>query len=243
MKRNYRLVMGKNCLKELLKNDPKRIVEVYTCNQSDKDELQQKLQKLSIPIKKISKKMLDNLVDSTSHQSYAAAVKERGRIELKDFFYKKQEADSSLVVMLDSIFDPQNFGAILRACECFGVDLVIYSKNRGCEITPVVSKTSSGASEFVPIIKVSNLADTLNVFKDEGYLVVSSALAQGSQSLFDFEFPKKTLLIFGSEGKGIQPLLLKKSDFIVQIPMLGKIDSLNVSQAASVFLSHYKILS
>ena len=163
-------------------------------------------------------------------------MKERDELPLKEFLSTTPE--KSLVVMCDSITDPQNFGAILRACECFGVDALVFSKNRNVGITPVVSKVSVGGSELVPLIAVSNLVDTLKKFQDVGYFSVAAECHERSQSLYNFEFPSQTVLIIGAEGKGIQPLLSKKADYHLEIPMQGRIDSLNVSQATAVFLSH-----
>lgn len=238
MKKQYRRIMGRNCIGELVKSAPERIVEVYTSQRDPRDSLLLELQKAGIPIKQVHKSELSKSVDSESHQSYVAAVKEREQLSIKDFL--KEEKENRLVLMLDSIFDPQNLGAILRAAECFGVDLVLFSKNRGTDITPVVAKTSVGATELMPILKVSNLAETMKSFQKEGFWAVAAEAGEGSESLHDFKFPNKTLLILGSEGKGIQPLISKKCDFHLRIPMLGKIDSLNVSQATAVLLSHYR---
>ena len=142
-------------------------------------------------------------------------------------------------MLLDSIFDPQNVGAILRSCECFGVDAVIISKIRGCSITPTVTKTSVGATELVPIAEVSNLTTTIEKFQKAGYWAVTAEISDKAIPLNTFEYPEKTVLILGSEGKGVQKIISKKADFHVFIPMLGRIDSLNVSQAAAVFMHSY----
>jgi len=231
------LIMGRNCLFEILKASPERLIEVYTSQKSG-DALYDALIKEGIRLIDTPKKKLNHLVDSESHQSYVAKVKPRPLIEVKDFL--REEKDASLVLMLDSIFDPQNLGAILRAAVCFGVDLVIYSKNRGADITPTVSKTSAGATELIPISKVSNLAETQKAFQKADYFAIGAEISDKTQSLYDFQFPEKTLLIMGSEGKGIQPLLSKKCDGHIYIPMLGNIDSLNVSQATAVLLSSYR---
>lgn len=231
----FRLIMGRNCITEVLKAAPERLVEVYTYQT---DELYHQLKACKIPIKKRSKKELSEMVSSDSHQSYVAAIKETNRPVIKEFLNAPRE--KSLVLMLDSIFDPQNFGTLLRAAECFGVDLVIYSKNRGTDITPVVSKTSVGASELAPISKVSNLAETARTFQKAGYWVLAAAIGEKAQNLYDVQFPEKTLLIVGSEGAGIQPLLLKLCDVLITIPMCGQIDSLNVSQATAILLNAYR---
>ncbi len=235
MKRKYRHIMGKNTIREMLKASPDRLVAVYTCQ--DNDPLVKELKDAGIHVNSVSKRELTERVDSESHQSFVASVKERSRMTLDEFL--ESSPDRSLVLMLDSIYDPQNLGAILRAGECFGVDLVIYSKNRGTDITPTVAKVSSGASELLNIIKVSNLADNIKAFQDAGYWVICTDVGEGAQSLHGFEFPEKTVLILGSEGEGVRHLLKKKADFRIYIPMKGNIDSLNVSQATAVLLSAY----
>jgi 23S rRNA (guanosine2251-2'-O)-methyltransferase len=241
MKKEFRLIMGKNCIREVLKYAPERIVEVYSSQKDQSDLLYSDLLEKGISIHHVSKNELFRLVQSESHQSYVAAVKERPHLNLKEFIAQSSNMSTSLVVMLDSIYDPQNLGTILRASECFGVNLLVYSKNRGSDISPVVTKTSSGASEYVPIVKVSNLAETMRVFKDAGYWTVCADVGNGSQSIYNFHYPEKTLLILGSEGEGVQKIISRTSDFLVSIPMCGKINSLNVSQAAAVFLFYYRM--
>lgn len=227
--------MGKNCVQMVLDQEPERIITLFTAKK-DQDQLLNQAEKEGVLIKKIGKNQLNDLVQSESHQSYAAQVKSRSQPNLKEFL----QEDHNLVLMLDAINDPQNLGALLRAAECFGVEAVIWSKNRGCSLTPVVTKASVGASETVPLLIVSNLADTVKRFQKEGFTAITAEIADDAHSLNVFTFPEKTLLIMGSEGKGVQPLISKLADEKVYIPMQGAVDSLNVSQATAVFLSHYK---
>ncbi len=228
--------MGKNTIRELLRSSPERIIEVFSSN--PKDDLYNELTKNRVAVRDTPKGKLTEMVNTDSHQGIVASIKQRPLTDLKEFLSSPKS--KSLVVVLDSIYDPQNLGTILRASECFGVDLVVYSKNRGTDITPVVSKASSGATELVPICKVSNLAETIKQFQEAGYWAVVAEAGEKSTSLYDFKFPEKTVLVMGSEGEGVQPLISKNSDFHLYIPMLGRIDSLNVSQAAAVFLAHFR---
>lgn len=240
MYRSKKFIMGRNSIHEVLKSHPERIIKVYTSQTKGLDSLYLSLKKKGIKIVQAPKQTLSQMVSSESHQSYVAQIKDTPLIHVKDFLHEAKNQDQSLVIMLDSIFDPQNLGSIIRSCECFKTDLVIYSKNRGCDITPVASKTSAGATELVAISKVSNLAETMQLFQKEGYFAICADVSERSTSLYEFSFPEKTLLIMGSEGEGIQPLLKKKCDFHISIPMLGQIDSLNVSQATAVFLNAYR---
>jgi 23S rRNA (guanosine2251-2'-O)-methyltransferase len=240
MANNPNYIIGKNCVQEVLDYSKERILQVTTSHELD-DPLIKKLLGSKINVKKVGTKTLDSMVNSTSHQGYVASVRKKDPIYLENVIEKSKLKKRSLIVILDSIFDPQNVGAILRSCECFGVDAVIISKNKGCSITPVVSKTSVGATEIVPICEVSNLTTTVEKLQKEGYWAVSAELNEKSVCLNSFTFPEKTVLILGSEGKGVQKILSNKADFHVFIKMLGRIDSLNVSNAASVFLYKFNL--
>ena len=231
--------MGLHCIDELVKHSPDRILKVFAAKNVLQKQIAKALNREKIPIILKDKNSLTTLVQSDSHQSIVAEVEAPQSYDLKDFLLNLRDKDKSCLLLLDNINDPQNLGAIFRAADCFGVDALIWSKNRGTDITPVVSKVSSGASELVPSIKVSNLAQVLPLLQNEGFEVISTALDSTAISLFDYKFQAKTAIVLGSEGRGVQPLILKKCDKIVYIPMFGKIDSLNVSQAAAVTLSHF----
>lgn len=238
MRKKTSIIIGKNCVKEVLLHQNERVIELKTSH-NDKDEIVSLCNKNGIPVSFHGGKSLEKLSSSPSHQGYVATVHEKEPAFIEDVVEMADSNERSLIVLIDSIFDPHNVGAILRACECYGADALVLSKNKGCSITPVVSKISVGASEIVPICFVSNLATTIEKFQKHGYWSVSCELSKNAESIFSFEFPKKTLLILGSEGKGVQSIVSKKCDFKVFIPMKGKIDSLNVSQAAAVFLHSY----
>jgi len=233
------LIMGIHTLQHLLAHAPERLVHVFaeqSVGKGRKSELIDLCHKRKIPVSLLSFDALTHMVTSDSHQSFVAQVRPRECVALKDFLKNSEEKETGLVLMLDQIFDPQNFGALLRCAECFGVDAVVFSKNRGADLTPVVAKTSCGASEIVPLIPVSNLADAVLHFQEAGFEAVATTLEAPSENLYETKFGMKTLLILGSEGEGIQPLIQKRADRRVYLPMRGKIDSLNVAQACSVLL-------
>ncbi len=211
------IVIGKRAVQEVLDRAPERAIQLYSTSPVDN---------APCPIKQMSKDELDTLTHSTSHQGIALKVADPEPLFLEDLF------DAKIIVMLDSIFDPQNVGAILRAAECFGADAIITSKNRGCPMTPTVSKASAGASAFVPHVEVSNLADSAQRLQNEGFTLVVADMDGDENAVW----PDKLLLVMGSEGTGVQPLLKKRADLIVRIPMYGKIASLNVAQACAVLL-------
>ena len=232
------MVMGLHALRELLVHAPERVLRVYTVKPAGdrKSDVLADCQARRIPVVFTSLADLTKMAGSDSHQSFVAHIKGRKFWELKEFFTKIEAKESSIVLMVDQIFDPQNFGALIRCAECLGADAIVWSKNRGADLTATAAKSSSGASELLPLLRVSNLAETAEAFKKEGFEVVASLLDSRAESLSGFRFAPRTLLIVGSEGEGIQPLLQKKSDRLIYIPMKGKIESLNVSQAASVLL-------
>lgn len=235
------LVMGIHAIRELLLHVPNRVIRVYIQESESKrksDLILQCKQNL-IPISFVEQKMLEQIVFSESHQGVVAQIRERVFPDPKEFFSSIASKKQSLLVMADQILDPQNLGAVIRNAECLGADAVIWSKNRGSDITPVVAKASCGASELLPLLRVSNLADTVSKLQQEGFDAVVAAASPIAQSAYTFTFAPKTLLVVGSEGEGVQPLIQKKADQLIYIPMAGKIESLNVSSAASILISLY----
>lgn len=236
-----RMVIGRRSVEEVLRHKLDQIECIYlTDNKNSKtannDSLIALINSCQLPVEELTADQLTEMTGTASHQSYAVLLKKRSFVPLKDFLAGSQKQERSLVILLDSVADPQNFGSILRSAECFGVDAVIWSKNRGSGVTPVVTKTSVGGTELVPLIELSNLSDSLKKLKKAGYWAVASSLGPGSSELDKFQFPDKTVLLVGAEGKGLSDLLLKESDYLIKIPMLGKIQSLNVSQATAIIL-------
>lgn len=244
--RHVHYIMGRNCLREVLRRDPERIKKIYAGRhleqQGGGDEIGRLADRHRIPVEFVAPEKLSALVQSESHQSYVAEVAPRPTLELRDFIDQAEGRERGLLLILDSILDPQNVGTILRAAECFGAEAVIWSRNRGVPLTPAVSKASVGASELVPIVLVSNLVEATERIKKAGYWTVAAALGEEAVNINEFDFPAKAAVIMGAEGEGIQPLLLKQVEYKVIIPMYGQIDSLNVSQATAVFLSRYRAI-
>jgi 23S rRNA (guanosine2251-2'-O)-methyltransferase len=236
--------MGRNCVEELVRHAPSRIVEVYLAELVDegrggrrRDDLQDGLNHARIPIKRMQRRELDALAGSDSHQGVVAKVKPRPSLDLEQFIKKSQSVGSSRVLAMDGVLDPHNFGALLRASECFGVHAVLWSKNRSAPLGPVTAKVSVGASELVPLVPVANLARALEGLKEAGYWLVGAVMGPDAASLDTFEFPEKCVIVVGSEGAGLHHLTEQLLDFKVVIPMMGKISSLNVSQATAIMLN------
>jgi 23S rRNA (guanosine2251-2'-O)-methyltransferase len=237
---HYDVIIGKNVVMEIITNFPDRVFDIFTLDHKKHEKRGNDIITIAtsknIPVNYVSKKKMDDMACSESHQSFVARIKKRKTYALKEWLQKINDEDKVLLVMLDNIQDPQNIGAIMRSMECFGANGVVLSKNRGGSITPVVSKVSSGATEYIDIITVSNLATTVLQLQKDGFDVIVADVGKGAISLSEISFVDKTLLIMGAEAKGVQPLIKKYADKKVSIDMKGRIDSLNVAQATSVFL-------
>lgn len=231
------LVMGAHALEEILRYAPEKILKIYTTS-SKKSPLLQLAKEKKIPIQYVLENTLTKMAGSESHQMLVVHIKGRTFLDVKEFL--EIAPKESLVLMLDQIFDPQNFGALIRSAECFGASAVVWSKNRGSDLTPVASKTSAGASELIPLIRISNLAQSVDQLKKGGFEIVATLLDKTAESAYTFEFSPRTVLIIGSEGEGIQPLLQKKADRSIYLPMKGKIDSLNAAQATAAILALFR---
>lgn len=237
------LIMGIHAVREILLHAPERLLRVYSDEpqkQGRKSQLLALCEKQGIAIVPTSTDALTKMTGSDSHQSVVAHVKGRSFLSVSEFLKKIEGQERSFVLMADQIFDPQNFGSLIRSAECLGADAIAWSKNRGADITPVVAKSSSGASELLSLIRVSNLAEAVVEFQEGGFDTVAALLEKGSQNALSFDFSPRTLLIVGSEGEGIQPLIRKRADHAIFIPMQGKIESLNVAQAAALLMGLYQ---
>lgn len=159
-------------------------------------------------------------------------------VEQQDAFEELSTKEKSVVLILDEIQDPRNFGAIIRSAEVFKVDLIIIPERNSVRINETVVKTSTGAIEYVNITKVTNLSDTINKLKKIGYWVYGAA----GEASIDYnleDYPDKIALVLGNEGVGIRKKVREHCDKLIKIPMYGKINSLNVSVAAGILLSRF----
>lgn len=231
---------GRNPLRELLRASPESIRTLYTAQQQassrERDALIEEVRRAGIPVEIIPIARLDELARGAVHQSFVAEIKPRESLQLHELLERAAAVPRATLLFLDGIQDPHNLGAIFRAAECFGVSGIVWSRNRGVSITPVVRKVSVGATELVPYAIVGNLAESLRKAKDEGFWVVTTELGDGSTELAAYRPPERVALVLGSEGEGVQQLVRSLADHKVRIPMKGVVDSLNVSQATAVLL-------
>lgn len=180
------------------------------------------------------KKSLSDMTGGAVHQGFVLRVSEFAYTELIDLLEKAQEEDNPLILILDGLTDPHNFGSILRTADATKVAGIIIPKHRSVGVTPVVSKTSTGAVEHVPIARVTNLSQTLDKLKEAGFWIFGTDM-NGTPS-HKWNTAGKVALIIGNEGKGISVNLKKQVDEMITIPMAGHVQSLNASVAAAILM-------
>lgn len=216
------IVYGKNSFFEALNN--KRIICAYVLSD---EEIKGK----HINYKVVDRKTLDEMSNSGNHQGYLAQVK---GYELSNVDSMVKEKNG-LIVILDGLEDVHNLGAIIRTCECAGVDGVIYKTHNSVKINDTVAKVACGALEYVKVAEVTNLVNTIKDLKKKGYWVVGSD-GGSNQSYTDLKYDFNTVLIIGSEGKGMSRLVKEECDYIISLPMRGHVTSLNASVAAGILI-------
>lgn len=194
-----------------------------------------KAKQKNIPVKDVDSKKLDFLAKGVNHQGIVAqcAVKEYSTLE--DIFALAEErGESPFIIVLDKIEDPHNLGAIIRTAECAGAHGVIIPERRSAGLSYTVEKTSAGALEYMPVVRVKNISAVLQKLKDKGIWVYGADM--DGEHYKKVNFDGAVALVIGNEGKGISPLVAKDCDVIVSLPMKGKINSLNASVAAGILM-------
>ncbi|MCV3743779.1 23S rRNA (guanosine(2251)-2'-O)-methyltransferase RlmB [Ureaplasma sp. ES3154-GEN] len=196
------------------------------------------LQENKIPYEMVSKQWFNQFDKTLNHQHFAFESEQIFKEINLNTFIKKYNNSQSVILMLDEIQDPHNFGAILRSADAFGVNGVIYKKNNQTNINELVIKTSMGAINYLNLISVTNLNQSIKILQENGYWVYASALNAKAQIFDQIDYPQKTVIIMGNENKGVSPLVIKNADQQVYIPMSGHVQSLNVSVATGILLSY-----
>lgn len=196
-----------------------------------------KLKDKKVPINMVNQKMLESKTgEDARHQGIAAEVRVQAAKNEHDLMDLLDKNSSPLLLVLDGVTDPHNVGACLRSAEAFGVDAVIVPKDRACGLTAIARKISSGSSERIPFVEVTNLARTLDDIKERGVWIAGLA-GEATETIYEANLKGAMAIIMGSEGEGMRRLTKEACDFLLKIPMEGKIESLNVSVATGVVLS------
>ncbi len=194
-----------------------------------------KIKKVDVPVEFVKKSFLDSLTGYSSHQGILAFIKPKKFVTIDEILkIAVQRNEMPFIVICDKIQDPHNLGAILRTCECMGIHGVVIPKNRAADVNFTVNKTSAGASEHISVAKVTNISREIKYLKSKG-LWIFGAESDG-KVYYRENFKVPLVIVIGSEGYGISDLVRKNCDFIVKIPMFGKINSLNASNAAAILM-------
>ena len=230
-------IEGKNPVLEALR--AKRPIEKIFVTEGSRDRKIEEILKVAaereIIVEKVEKGYIENKAKTSVHQGIIATATPFRYRSIEEIINKaRSKGESPFVLILDHIKDPHNFGAIIRTAEACGVHGIIIPKVRAVGITPGVVKASAGAVEHIPIARVTNIANTVDKLKEEG-LWIAGASMEG-ELYTDHDFKGAIGIVVGSEGEGISRLVKEKCDFLLSIPMKGRINSLNVSVATSVLL-------
>ncbi len=229
------LIYGKNAVLAYLKNEGV-VKKAFLMRRGSYNEIEGYLKKQGVRIEWVDKHVLDKKVKGV-HQGVILKIDGYSTVSLESII---SNAKNNLIVLCDQIEDPHNLGAILRTCDATGVDGVIIGKHRSVSLNATVAKVSTGAIHTVPVAQVTNMSQAISTLKDAGYFVVAAENGIDASDYTDFRVDMPLVLVVGSEGKGVSRIVKEASDILVTIPMVGSVNSLNVSVATGVML--YEIM-
>lgn len=240
------LLYGLHSVKAALEKYPENVLELLVQQGRDDQRISEILQianNFGVTVQRAKANTLEQLLHQayrqghSNHQGVVARCRVRAiasEYELSVFLEKLDHPP--LLLVLDSVSDPQNLGACLRVADGAGVDAVITTKDKAVGLTPVVRRVASGAAESVPFFQVTNLARTLRGLQDTGVFVVGTALEKSASSLYDADLNGPLAIVMGAEGKGLRRLVKETADQLIYLPMQGEVQSLNVATASGVCL-------
>jgi len=238
MRKKEEWIVGLHAVQHLIQTDFSRILTLFVDDERHDTRVGQLVnlaEEQSLSIQRVNRKTLDKLTDNATHQGVAARCKVAQAIQENWLYETLQTVENPLILILDGVQDPHNLGACLRSADAAGVLAVIIPQDRAVGLTPTVRKIASGAAETVPLVQVTNLARCLRNLQEHGVQLVGLA-GEAQKSLYETNLRGKMALILGAEEKGLRRLTREHCDLLVKIPMLGKVESLNVSVAAGICL-------
>ncbi len=235
--KNY--IYGRNAVSEVLNTNYRKVNKILISKNASNDvkinEIIQKAKSNGIVFQFVPKEKFRDF-EGLAHQGVIAMVSPVEYLDFYEFLTKSSKTTFSKVVILDGIEDPHNLGAIIRTAACAGYNAIIIPSRRNAQVSATVEKTSAGAINHIPLIQVNSLSNAIDKLKDNNYWIIA-ADAHGKDNYYDINYTDMNFaLIMGGEQTGVSKNNLKKSDFIVKIPMLRDFNSLNVSNAASVII-------
>lgn len=231
------LIIGKNPVLEALKSG-REMNKIWIAEGSQHGQMQPIIQlakEMGITVQYVPKKKMDQLSEG-NHQGVIAQVAAYRYYDIDDLFKKAEEREEApFFIILDELEDPHNLGSIMRTADAVGAHGIIIPKRRSVGLTATVAKASTGAIEYVPVARVTNLARTVDELKERGVWIFGTD-AKGNQDYRQLDGVIPLALVIGSEGKGISRLLRDKCDVLIRLPMIGHVTSLNASVAASLLM-------
>ena len=215
------------------------VKHVYLQNNFSDNAILSILAKKGINPKYVDLDALNRMSNNGNHQGIIVETKPHEYSSLDSILKAAKNKEQPLILILDEIEDPHNFGAIIRSADAFGVDGIIIKSKNQVPLNWTVAKVSTGAIEYVKIAQVSNLSNVIRMLKENGYWIYA-ADGSGKDDYQKMNYSGAVALIVGSEGRGISPLVMRNSDFIIKIPMSGHVNSLNVSVSTGILLSRIR---
>ena len=226
-------IYGKNVVIEKLKSNDK-INKAYISNNFKEKDIIKILKEKNIKINFVNNQILNSKVNGL-HQGIILEIDDVKTYTLDEFLPTLKNINNAKIVLLDHLEDPHNFGAIIRTCEALGINGIIIPNDRSVNINSTVVKTSVGAIEYINIIRVPNLQVAIKKLKENNFWIIGTDMKGTDYRKIDYNM--NTCLVIGNEGKGISNVIKNNCDYIVTIPMKGKIDSLNASVSCGIILS------
>ena len=229
------VIAGRHAVREVLRSEAD-INKVYVQDTANKQQLKEIIdlaKKKKIVVSNVPKNKIDGMTDER-HQGVVAMVSAHEYMPLETLL-ENVKGRTANVIILDGLEDPHNLGSIIRTCDAANFDAVIIPKRRSVQLTDTVAKTSTGAIEYVPVVRVTNINQTIDKLKENNFWLVGSD-GSGDMDYREINAIGSTALVIGSEGEGISKKTLEKCDFVVRIPMTGEITSLNASVSAALLM-------
>jgi len=238
------LLIGRNPVREALEGGDTQVEKVLLQKGAGGrpiDEIRRAAAKAGVPVQLVPPARLDHLTGGGNHQGVAAFMAPVAYLELEDMLasfaprLEDVQRTKPILLLLDQIEDPHNFGAMLRSAVAAGASGVVVPKHHMAPLNAAAVKASAGAALRIPIARTTNLADAIQQLKERGYWIAGAA-GEGTTSVWDMDWDRPVAIVIGNEGKGLRPRVAESCDYLVSIPIRGPIESLNASVAAGIFL-------
>ncbi len=229
------LLYGRNPVLEALQGG--RVSELLVANGVEKSFLGE-LKAFDVRLRFAPRIELDQLAGTTAHQGVIAEVEDLAWASVDDILDRAEARNEQLLmVLLDGVTDPRNFGAIVRSAEVLGAHGVVVEERRSAPLSATVAKAAAGATSFLPVAQVKNLPRLMDALKEDGVWVYGAA-GEAARDLAQLDYDRKLALVIGSEGEGLRRLVREKCDELVSVPVKGQVKSLNASVAAGILIYH-----